>query len=118
MNSIVIVSVAVLLIIAAIEGFCLFFGHPEKNNLRDFALVIPILPQDGSLKEKLSEIKYYLKYSDFPPDCTILLVDYGADDKQSRIIQDFCAGNSNAHIIPYSALEKKLSEIFAISVKI
>lgn len=115
MDKLIITSLIVLAVIALIEIISLFC-KPHQSKRLSFAAVIPIFPNDSTLRcridalsRKLSDPSYYIE--------EIIFINYGATYEQLEICEQFCYENTNAIITDPASLEKILSKTFAIENK-
>jgi hypothetical protein len=114
MDGVVMASVFILVIIVAIEGFCLFSSKKLKRDNTSFVLIFPVFDEDMHFKERLEDMKSYIQNNGTEG---IIVVNVNASAQRLFLINEFCMHNNIKEIIPYSMLEKKLCEIFAIEAK-
>ncbi len=116
MDKAMLISIIILVIIAAVEIICLFFCSRLRMKKVPVAAVLPIYPNDDELEGKLEYIGEILFRNPCNIDC-VFLIDYGASDAQLELCCDFCRTHTEADIISPDEIEKILSETFAITKK-
>lgn len=116
MDKAMLISVIVLVVIAAVEILCLFFCSRLRMKKIPVAAVLPVFPDDDELNRKLEYIGEILFRNSCTIDC-VFLINYGASDSQLELCCDFCRTHIEADIISPDELEKILSETFAITPK-
>ena len=117
MESIISISVFVLILVAVIEGYSLFSEVKSKNKNKSFAVILPVFSDDFILEQRLYEISEKLKYSNPDISDSFIIVNYSGTPEQLKIARTFCFKNNMGKIIAPDELEKNLSEIFAINMK-
>ena len=110
-----IISLAVLTVIAGIEIFCLFLcrNAPAKPPL---TLIIPVFSDKELLNASLSRVREHMLRGSCPIDA-VILIDYGADSELKLICEDFCRDFREAVFIKPEDTEKILAETFAFDAK-
>ena len=115
MDTPILISLAVLIIIAGIEIFCLFLckNAPQKPPL---TLVIPVFPDKELLNASLERTRQLMLRGSCPLGA-IVLIDYGADTELKRICEDFCRDFREAVFLKPEETEKYFAETFAFESK-
>lgn len=116
MDNIIVTSLLVLAVIAAIEAVSLFCSASRRTVKLSFAAVIPVFPDDTDLRERLACLEEKMSGS-FCCIEEIIIINYGASAEQLEICQQFCFDNPAAVITDPAGLEKILSKTFAIERK-
>lgn len=117
MDIAIIISAAVMTIIAGIEFGCLFICSKLRMKKVPVIAVLPVLPEDYQLHQKLEYLENVLTRKAHEID-GILLVSINAGDAQLSLCSDFCKAVPAASISDISDLEKKLPEMFAFQNEI
>ncbi len=112
MDAAVIISAAVMIVIAGIEFGCLFICSRLRMKKVPVIAVMPVLPEDDQLHQKLVYMENVLTRKAHEID-GLLLIPINAQDDQLTLCSDFCKTVPAASISDIENLEKKLSEMFA-----
>lgn len=116
MDIAVLISIAVMAVIAGIEIFCLFCCSKARAKTAPVIAVIPIIADDCELAQKLEYMTVLVSKGSSELDKLILL-DIGSSLEQIRLCSEFCQSYSWAETLSLSELQKKLPEMFAIQIK-
>lgn len=117
MDIAIIISAAVLTVIAGIEFGCLFFCSRLRMKAVPVIAVMPVLPTDDQLEHKLEYMENVLTRKAHEIE-GLLLVSIDAESSQLKMCRDFCNALPAAELTDIRELEKKLPEMFAIKQKI
>lgn len=112
----ILISVAVLIIIAGAEMYCLFIADRKCMDRPPLTAVIPVLPDSAQLEAALERTGELILRGNCPIE-RILLIDYGATEGAIAQCKAFCADFPEASVIKPDELEKILAETFAKSKK-
>jgi hypothetical protein len=116
MDIAVFISIAVMVVIAGIEIFCLFCCSKARMKAAPVIAVIPVTEDDCELDRKLEYMAVILSKGSSELDKLILL-DISSSPEQIRLCSEFCRSYSWAETLSLSELQKKLPEMFAIKRK-
>ena len=113
MDTPVIISLIVLLIIAGIEIFCLFLCRrsPQRPPL---TLAVPVFADKELLTGTLSRVRELLLRGSCPLDA-VILINYGADSELNAICEEFCRDFREAVFLKPEEVENFLAETFAFA---
>ena len=117
MDKSIIISAAVMAVIATIEILCLFCCSKLRMKKIPITAIYPIFPSDNFLNDKLDYISEMFLKSSCPIDRAIF-IDYGATEQQINLCNEFCRLCPEISIISPDKIETFLSETFAIAPKI
>lgn len=113
MDIAIIISAAVMTVIAAIEFGCLFCCSKLRMRSVPVIAVLPVTQSDDQLKHKLEYMENVITRKSHEIE-GLLLVAINADPDQLALCRDFCNAVPAAELADISDLEKKLPEMFAI----
>lgn len=116
MDIAVLISIAVMAVIAGIEIFCLFCCSKARTKTAPVIAVIPVTEDDVELARKLEYMAIILSKGSSELDRLILL-DIDSSPEQILLCRDFCRSYSWAETLSLNELQKKLPEMFAIKRK-
>ena len=117
MDIAIIISAAVMTVIAGIEFGCLFICSKIRMKKVPVIAVLPVLPEDSQLRQKLEYLENVLTRKAHEID-GILLVSFNAGEEQLTLCREFCNAVPSASISDICELEKKLPEMFAFQNEI
>lgn len=112
----ILISLAVLLIIAGAEMYCLFLADRKCRSRHPLTAVIPVFPDSSDLEAALDRTSELILRGSCPIE-RVLLIDYGADEAAVALCKAFCTDFPEASSIKPDELEKILAETFAKSEK-
>ena len=112
----ILISLAVLIIIAGAEMYCLFIADRKCRSRPPLTAVIPVLPHSPFLEAALDRTVDLILRGDCPIN-RILLINYGGDEAAISLCRAFCADFKEASLVRPEELEKILAETFAKSEK-
>ena len=105
------ISLAVLILIAGVELFCLFLcKNPQEKP--PLTLTVPVFADKELLNASLERVREIMLRGTCPVD-TVILVNYGADSESSKICLDFCRDFREAVFLVPEEVENFLAETFA-----
>ena len=110
----ILISLAVLIIIAGAEMFCLFIADRKCRKRPPLTAVIPVFPDSSDLEAALERTSELILRGSCPIE-RVLLIDYGADEASLSLCKAFCTDFPEAVLIKPDELEKILAETFAKS---
>jgi hypothetical protein len=110
------ICAAAAVVLLMLEAAVLLGTRRRSATITSFVTVVPVFPGDDLLPERLSALSDCTVRSRVPTG-RIILLDFGADDRQKRICVAFCESEPAAEIIPSAGLEKNLAKMFAIRVE-
>jgi len=113
MDIAIIISAAVMTVIAGIEFGCLFCCSKLRMKAVPVIAVLPVTQEDDQLEQKLEYMENVLTRKAHEIE-GLLLVAINADDGQLALCREFCTAVSAAELADIRDLEKKLPEMFAI----
>lgn len=110
MDGALLTAVLIITVIAVAEGVSLFAECIFRNQKEHYYAVIPVIPGDDSLRERISGT---LEQT----DADIILLDCGAGTIHKDFCERFCLNHENAVFLAPDELKKYFSESFAIMQK-
>lgn len=110
MDGAVLTAILVITVIAVAEGVSLFAECIFKNRKECYYAVIPVMADDDSLRERISDV---LEQT----DADIILLNCGAGIVHTEFCERFCLNHENAVFLAPCELRKYFSETFAIANK-
>ncbi len=113
MDIAIIISAAVMTVIAGIEFGCLFCCSKLRMKAVPVIAVLPVVREDDRLEHKLEYMENVLTRKAHEIE-GLLLVAINADDGQIALCREFCTAVPAAELADIRDLEKKLPEMFAI----
>lgn len=116
MDMTIAVAVMVLVFIVVLEFVSLFRSRSCNENILDFAVVVPVFPEDENLSVRLCCLSEKIACGQCRAE-EIMLIDYGALPEQLDLCRRFCLDNPSAVVVRSEDAEKIFSETFAISTK-
>lgn len=112
MDAAVIISAAVMTVIAGIEFACLFCCSKLRMKSVPVIAVLPVSSDDINLRQKLEYMENVLTRKAHEIN-GLLLISINADSDQLTMCREFCKAVPAATLTDVSDLEKKLLEMFA-----
>ncbi|MBR6623729.1 MAG: hypothetical protein IKK91_07560 [Ruminococcus sp.] len=112
MDIAVIISAVVMTVIAGIEFACLFCCSKVRMRTVPVIAVLPVLPDDIELRQKLEYMENVLTRKAHEIN-GLLLISINADSDQITLCREFCKAVPSAELTEISDLEKNLPEMFA-----
>ncbi|MBQ8180382.1 MAG: hypothetical protein IJ010_00140 [Ruminococcus sp.] len=112
MDAAVLISAAVMTVIAGIEFACLFCCSKLRMKAVPVIAVLPVVPDDENLRQKLEYMENVLTRKAHEIN-GLLLISVNADSDQLTMCREFCKAVPAAVLTDVNELEKKLPEMFA-----
>lgn len=116
MDTAICICAGFLVILFMLETALMLGVRKKKPDITAFVTVIPVIPGDCELRERLSAVTDKIALGELFYG-RLLLVDYGADDEQRRICETFCELNCGAQVVQAEEFTDMLPEIFDISMQ-
>lgn len=107
MEPAVIISIAVIVIIAAVEIYCLFICSKLRGKSYPITAAIPVFPGDEELRDRLSYLDTLLTDGEAYIG-RVLLIDCGASPAQLELCRQFCEEFPAAVMTDKEGLENSL----------
>lgn len=89
MEPAVIISIAVIAVIAVVEVYCLFVCSKLRGKSYPITAAVPVFPGDEELEDRLSYLDTLLTDGE-AYICRVLLIDCGATPSQMELCRQFC----------------------------
>lgn len=118
MDLTIIISVILLVFIVTLEFVSLFHSKSCNENILDYAVTIPLLPDDVNLSVRLDCLSEKIACGQCHAD-EIILIDFGATSEQLAMCRRFCLEYPCTVIVSSKEeeIKKIFSEIFAIETE-
>ena len=113
MDTPMMISLAVLILIAGLEVFCIFSGENETGK-PPLTLAVPVFADSEALGKALGRVRETILRGRCAVDA-VLLIDFGADRASAGLCADFCRDFPEAVLIKPEDIRKKLADTFAFS---
>lgn len=110
MDGAVVTVILVITVIAVVEGVSLFADVILKTDSQSYYAVIPVMPDDISLKERIYDVME-------DTDANIILLDCGANEVNEKFCRNFCINHENTVFLTPSELQNYFSKSFAIDIE-
>ncbi|MBR4626758.1 MAG: hypothetical protein IKO47_03480 [Ruminococcus sp.] len=111
MDAPILISLAVLAVIAGTEIVCLFVWKSPSHKA-PVAAIIPVFPDFQELGPALDRLRTLILCGSCPVG-HIILLDYGGGEAERELCSEFCRDLGEAVVVAPEDLENFLSEIFA-----
>ena len=108
----ILIPLAVLVIIAFLEIFCIISGKRELER-SPLTVAVPVSGDAEALEAALARLRDALLRGNCRID-RVMLIDYGADEAGRSACEDFCRDFREAVFIRPEEIRNFLAEIFAI----
>lgn len=116
MDLTIVISVILLVFIVVLEFISLFRSKSCNENILDYVVAVPLLPDDSNLSIRLDCLSEKIACGQCHAE-EIILIDFGASPEQLEICHRFCLEYPCAVIACSEEIEKIFSEMFAIDTK-
>ena len=113
METAILIPLAVLIIIAGLEVFCILSGKNEAGKA-PLTAAVPVFADSEALGKALARVRDTILRGRCAVDM-VMLIDFGADEVCEGLCREFCRDFPEAVFIKPEDIRKNLAEIFAFS---